>query len=325
MVEKGRVPVTVLSGFLGSGKTTFLNSILVDDRFSDAVVIVNEFGDVAIDHTLIETSIDDPILLSSGCICCSIRGDLRDTLLLLRSRADLNEIPRFSRVIVETSGVSDPGPILSTLLDDAELLRSFELSGLLVTVDALNVASNLSRFEEVQRQIALADCLLITKTDLACDEQVRAARDLVSAINPVAALHDVRRDRMDADALLRAAADHAPVAAPAETAGHHAHRHGQSHFNSTAVRRAAPVEWNALATWLQSLLSLRDGILRVKGFVRITESDCPVVLHCVGKTLYPPVVLDHWPDDKRETRLVFIGNDPCLPDLQKAMDAALAS
>ncbi|MGN6461327.1 MAG: CobW family GTP-binding protein [Pseudolabrys sp.] len=325
MVEKGRVPVTVLSGFLGSGKTTFLNSILVDDRFSDAVVIVNEFGDVAIDHALIETSIDDPILLSSGCICCSIRGDLRDTLLLLRSRAELNEIPQFSRVIVETSGVSDPGPILATLLDDRELLRSFELSGLLVTVDAVNVASNLSRFEEVQRQIVLADCLLITKTDIASEDQARAARDLVSGINPVAAIHDVRRDQVDADALLRAAGAHAALAPPVEAAGHHTHQHRQSHFSSTAVRRADPVEWSALATWLQSLLSLRDGILRVKGFVRITESDFPVVLHCVGQTLYPPVVLDHWPDDERETRLVFIGNDPCLPDLQKAMDAALAS
>jgi G3E family GTPase len=319
------VPVTVLSGFLGSGKTTFLNSILVDERFKDTVVIVNEFGDVAVDHELIETALDDPILLNSGCICCSIRGDLRDTLLLLRSRRDLDEIPHFSRVLVETSGVSDPGPILSTLLDDRELLGSFVLAGLLVTVDAVNVASNLSRFEEVQRQIALADDLLITKTDLASEQQIHAARALVSGINPVAAIHDVRRDRVDADALLRAAGARAAVALPKAMTHGHEHAHHQSHFVSSTVRRTDPVDWNRFAAWLQSLLSLRDGILRVKGFVRIAGADRPVVLHCVGKTLYPPAMLDHWPDDARETRLVFIGNDPCLADLQKAMDAALAA
>jgi G3E family GTPase len=319
------VPVTVLSGFLGSGKTTFLNSILVDERFQDAVVIVNEFGDVAVDHELIETALDDPILLNSGCICCSIRGDLRDTLLLLRSRRDLDEIPHFSRVLVETSGVSDPGPILSTLLDDRELLGSFVLAGLLVTVDAVNVASNLSRFEEVQRQIALADDLLITKTDLASEQQIHAARALVSGINPVAAIHDVRRDRVDADALLRAAGARPAVALPKAMAHGHEHAHPQSHFVSSTVRRTDPVDWNRFAAWLQSLLSLRDGILRVKGFVRIAGADRPVVLHCVGKTLYPPAMLDHWPEDAPETRLVFIGNDPCLADLQKAMDAALAA
>lgn len=316
------IPVTVLSGFLGSGKTTFLNSILVDERFKDAVVIVNEFGDVAIDHALIETAIDDPILLKSGCICCSIRGDLRDTLLTLMSRRRLGEIPAFSRVIVETSGISDPGPVLQTLLDDRELLRTFALSGLLVTVDALNAAAHIQQFEEVERQIGLADCLLITKTDLASAEQSVAVPGLIAAINPTAQIYDLHRDQVDPDALLQSARLHLDAADAARRA-EPPHGHAHHRFSSYTIRRTEPVEWEKMTAWLQSILSLRDGILRVKGFVRVKEIESAVALHCVEKTLYPPTILETWPDGDPETRLVFISSNARLTDLQKAMDAAL--
>lgn len=316
------IPVSVLSGFLGSGKTTFLNSILTDDRFKDTVVIVNEFGDVAIDHELIETALDDPILLKNGCICCSIRGDLRDTLLTLISRRRLGQVPGFSRVVVETSGVADPGPVLQELLDDAELLQNFKLSGLLVTVDALNVAGHVSQFDEVERQIALADCLLVTKSDLATDEQTRATKSLVRQINPTASIHDLRHDQSDADDLLQAArknVDMSPVSGSVRAS----HDDAKRRFTSYIVRSSEPVEWERVAAWIQSLLSLREGILRVKGFVRVKKTDGPIVLHCVEKTLYPPTILERWPYDVPETRLVFITNNDRLADVQKAWDAIM--
>lgn len=318
----GAIPVTVLSGFLGSGKTTFLNSLLADDRFKDTVVIVNEFGDVAIDHELIETALDDPILLKSGCICCSIRGDLRDTLLTLVSRQRLGQIPGFSRVIVETSGVADPGPVLQTLLDDAELLQNFVLSGLLVTVDALNVASHVSQFDEVERQIALADCLLVTKSDLTSAEQIDATKSIVREINPTAKIHDLRNDQVDSDALLQSARLHADISV-VSASSHAPHDHAERRFTSYTVRHSEPVEWERMVAWIQSLLSLREGILRIKGFVRVKETNAAIVLHCVEKTLYPPIVRERWPDDNPETRLVFITNNARLADLQKALNAIM--
>lgn len=296
----GIVPVTVLTGFLGSGKTTVLNRLLRAPELADTAVIINEFGEVSLDHLLIEQAIENAVLLKNGCICCTVRGDIADTLQDLFARRASGALPWFSRIAIETTGLADPAPVVHTLVDHASLCR---LDGIVVTVDAVHAETQLARQHEAQNQVAFADRILLTKTDLAAKPEaaVRAIRafndrapivpvvqgdvlpDDVFGLGPAAQADDPRMARW----LL-------PLPAHHHDHDHHDHDHGDHHHGIHAVvlRSAVPVSRQGLALWLDSLLSLRGAdILRLKGIVRIAGEARPMVLQAVHHVLHPPIFL----------------------------------
>jgi G3E family GTPase len=292
----GRVPVAVLTGFLGSGKTTLLNRLLKLPALAETAVIVNEYGAIGIDHLLVEHAGERPILIGNGCVCCTLRDDLAAALDNLRRRG-----APFRRVVIETTGLAEPAPILHTLLNDADVARAYEPGGITATLDAVAGASTLDRHEEARRQIAAADRLIITKTDIAgTGGAALAAR--VRAINPGAAILRA------ADAALGPALLFGQ-GLPAEMAGEVAHTHaGGNGIATFCLVRDAPVDWDGVKLWLASLAALcGERLLRVKGFVAAAGSpDRPFLVQGVQHVFSPPVQLSSWPSDDHRTRLVFI-------------------
>lgn len=320
-----RVPVTVLTGFLGSGKTTVLNRLLRQPSLAGAAVIVNEFGAVGLDHLLIEASEEQFTLLDNGCVCCTVRGDLVTTLKELDRKSQAGETPPLSRVIIETTGLADPAPILHTLMAEAELMTRFRIGGVVTTVDAVNGVATLRRHSEAAKQVAVADRLLVTKTDLVSDNAFRDLRHRLEHLAPAVEQTVARNGEVELDlpASLSAdaAADVARIAMRVEAAGHHDHdcgsdcHHGHNHHRDThhGIRSFSfiidkPVEWSAFARWLDYVAALKgEDLLRFKGIVCTTDDpERPLVLHGVQHVFHPPARLESWPSADRRSRLVFI-------------------
>lgn len=271
--DDARTPVSLLTGFLGSGKTTVLRHVLGHPAFADTAVLINEFGEIGLDHLLVGRVEGAPVLLGSGCACCSIRDDLGRAMRDLDARRQRGEIPPFRRMIVETTGLADPRPILATVTSDLALRRRFRVANVIATVDALHGASGLRRHAESLAQAATADRLLITKADLAPAAQIDALRDTLRRINPAAVIVPVANGGIDPDLVLREGL-HDPETRLAE------------------VRR-----------WLASCARL----LRVKGLLDVEDSATPVVVHAVQHMIHEPEHLPGWPaTTARESRLVFI-------------------
>jgi G3E family GTPase len=302
-----RNPVHVLTGFLGSGKTTVLRHILRSPAFADTAVLINEFGEVGLDHLLVGRLDAAPVLLESGCICCSIRGDLSSAMRDLQARRQAGEIPLFHRVIVETTGLADPVPILATVASDLVLRRHFRLGNVIATVDAVNVERGLERYGEVLKQIAVADRLLLTKTDIAPRTQVDRLLGVLRRINPAAVVGTAEYGVVDADLVLQQDRSNPEAKFDdikpwlKEPAGHIA---GISSF---VVTHEQPLDWSAFGLWF-SLLVHRHGdrLLRVKGLLNIAGSATPVAVHAVQHLMHAPEHLPAWPTPARISRLVFI-------------------
>ncbi len=339
-------PVSVITGFLGSGKTTLLNRLLQDPAMRGAAVIVNEFGDIGLDHLLVEAAIEDAVLLRSGCICCTVRGDLVDTLGSLDERRAAGALPAFDRAVVETTGLADPAPILQTLMSDASLTPRYRLGTVVTTVDAVNAPGQLTDFPEAVKQIAVADRLIVTKTDLASSDEVEAVVAAVRALNPSAPLSRLPGEGLAPDQLFPATPFDAGTksadvqrwlaasegADEADEAHHHgAHHHGAHHhgahrhdaaIRSVCLTRDTPVPWPALKAWLESVASLRGAdLLRVKGIVNVAGETRPIVIHGVQHVFHPPTRLAAWPDADRRTRIVFITRHIDAAPLDAALDA----
>lgn len=330
------LPTTLLTGFLGSGKTTLLNGLLAHPGMADTAVIVNEFGEVGLDHLLIETAFEDAVLLRSGCICCTVRGDLVDTLLSLRERVGRGEIPPFHRVAIETTGLADPAPILQTLMTDPTLLPHFRLDRVIATIDAVHGLGQLDQHYEAVKQAALADRLVLTKTDLVTPAAAARLTARLAALNPGAPIVAGMRGALDPavlfggaqrgaekDAAARAAAglghDHAPGESEAEHLSRH---HG---IASLSLTRAAPVAWPALSAFLAALAGFKGAdLLRIKGIVNVAGRAGPVVIQGVQHLFHPPLALKTWPDQDRRSRLVFITRNLPAERLAAAFEAALA-
>jgi G3E family GTPase len=332
-------PVTLLTGFLGSGKTTLLRRLLADPALADTAVLINEFGEVGLDHHLLERIDGQTVLLQSGCLCCTIRGELAEALRDLLSRRARGAIPPFRRVVIESTGLADPFPVLSTLAADPVLRHHVRAGNVVTTVDAALGPATLAGHPESAKQVAVADRIVMTKTDLVDATTLAAAEAAVRAVNPAATLLRAGADAPSAATLLaedardlarRAEAGRAWVGAEAtEVHGHHhAHdrnRHGPG-IRAFALTFEAPLDWTAFGVWLTLLLHRHGArVLRVKGILAVAGSEAPVAVHGVQHLVHPPVHMAAWPDEDRRSRLVFIvdGLDPQAIKTSLAAFAAL--
>lgn len=296
-----RTPVAVVTGFLGSGKTTLLSRLLAHPELRDTAVIVNELGEVAIDHHLLRRVDESTVLLANGCVCCAIRDDLAGELRELLGRRERGEVPQFGRVVVETTGLADPGPILSTLLSEPVVKHHYAPETVITTVDAVHGLAQLERDDESVRQAAAADCLVVTKGDVADPEQTAELERRLRRLNPAAPVLRVSFGEVEPAALLDGGVERDPrEAVPAVR--------GDAHepVSSYCLLLDEPLDWTAFGTWLTMLLASRgEQVLRVKGLLDVGAPG-PVVLDAVQHVVHPPRHLDAWPDDDRRTRLVFI-------------------
>lgn len=332
-----RITANVLTGFLGAGKTSLLKRLLALPSLSGTAVIINEFGEVGLDHLLVEAIDDDIVLLKSGCICCNIRTDLKTALLSLFERSRGGEIPRFSRIAIETTGIADPAPIVATLSADPMLRHHFRVGNIVTVVDVPNGLSNLDAFPESQRQVAVADRIIVSKSDIAPAEDTARLRARLETLNPAAEIIELS-EVMQPDEALFVRDIHDISARGAEVArwlkaeshahDHHGHRHhGHAHpahehdINRHGDIRAfvltgdAPLNWARFGLWLSMLLNRHGGeILRLKGLLDIEGNDSPVVIQGVQHLIHKPMHLDRWPDGVTGTHLVVIarGLDPAL-------------
>ncbi len=305
-----RLPVDVLTGFLGSGKTTLLSRLLREPSFARTAVIVNEFGEVGIDHDLVETSDEQFVQLTTGCLCCRIRSDLVETLLELARRRTQGEVPPFERVVIETSGLADPAPILQALMLDPAVAQSYRSGSVITTVDALLAERTLDAQPTARRQVALADALVITKTDLDAGGSV-SLHALLRALNPDAPIQSTRAGADDAGAIWATAAAAVPPWRVARTAEDSAHGDHLGRVARWILVRERPLPAAVLTLFLEALAEhCGERLLRVKGIVEVAgEPERPVVVQGVQHVFHPLQWLERWPSEDRRSRLVFIGED----------------
>ncbi len=316
----GRLPVTVITGFLGSGKTTLIRRLLGHPGMNRAAVIVNEFGEVGIDHELVAASSESVTLLANGCLCCVVRTDLQETLRELFAQRRAGAVIDFDRVLVETSGLADPAPVIQTLATDTLLAAQYRLDGVVTLVDAVNGAGQLEREAESVKQAALADRLLVTKTDLASAAAAAALRERLRGVNPRAELADVVHGAIDPAFLTGLGLGSARAGAGeigrwlgvGTEGGGGAYlgavvpRHDRA-IRSFTLQFDRPFSWQTFSAAMELLTSLRGpDLLRVKGLVDVAGEPGPVVVQGVQHVFHPPVTLAAWPGDDRRSRLVFI-------------------
>ncbi len=326
-----KIPITLITGFLGSGKTTLLRELLADPALGETAVLVNELGEIALDHHLLSRIDERTVVLASGCICCTIRADLADELRDLEVRRARGEIPGYERVAIETTGLADPAPILSTLLSDPMVEAQYRVDGVVTTVDAVNGIAQLRDQPEAAKQAVVADRLLLTKTDLVEPSELAELRRRLARVNPAAPQIEVRHGQLaasevigiagrEADALGDALRFSAAVSAIDERGHVHdgnAHDHRICAF---ALRFERPLDWTMFGIWLSMLLAARgQDVLRVKGLLNAAGSDGPVVINGVQHVIHPPQHLAAWPDDDRSSRLVLIVREIAAEAVERSL------
>jgi G3E family GTPase len=354
-----RIPVTVLTGFLGSGKTTVLNHVLKQPGMAATAVIVNEFGEIGLDHLLVESATEDVVLLNSGCLCCTVRGDIVNTLTDLFVGRVKGRVPYFTRAVIETTGLADPAPVLHALISDPIVAERYMIDGVVTTVDAVNGAGTLDRQIEAVKQAAVADRLIVTKADLAEPAALTALEARLRALNPGAPMLRAMHGAIDPNDLFgfglfdpqsktvevqRWLQDEAVAAHDDDQPGHDHEHHGHDHqdrghggndvnrhdanrhddrIRAFCITRERPISWAALSGWLDALATMRgDDLLRVKAIVALADRpDQPVVLHGVQHLFHPPVLLPNWPDADRRTRIVFITRDLPRETIEQSLAA----
>ena len=350
------IPVAVLTGFLGSGKTTLLNRLIGDPALKDALVLINEFGEIGLDHHLVQAVDAEMVVMASGCLCCTIQSDLAKTLRQMALKRVRGEISAFKRVVIETTGLADPAPIIHTLMEDPLIGAHYRLDGVISTVDAVNGSATLDRQVEAVKQAAVADRIVLTKTDLADDATGERIRSRLRQLNPAApiltaadgeataerlldaGLYDPKTKTLDVQRWLNAEAydDHAH--------DHHGHDHDHDHAHGHAgqaphdVNRHdarihahcltldEPVDWDGFALWAQSLAAYRgEDLLRLKALLNVKGNDKPVAVHGVQHLFHPPAELPAWPSDDRRSRIVLITRDLRREMLEDSLKKCLGS
>jgi G3E family GTPase len=320
------IPVTVLTGFLGSGKTTLLSRLLKSPEFARTAVIINEFGEVGIDHDLVEPGEESFVQLETGCLCCASRGDIDATIAQLLARREAGAVPPFERIVIETSGLADPAPILNAVMREAARTTGTELCSVVTTVDCVTGLDALAREPQSVRQVAVADHLVLTKVDIGGLPPALYAR--LVAINPRARATEARFGDIDAAQLFNTKRDlAADFGALAGDDGGHVHGHDND-IQCIVIRREQPVPALLMTLVLETLADhCGSGLLRLKGILHIIERpERPAVIHGVQHMFQAPIWLERWPSDDRSTRLILIGRDLSAPWVERviaALDAEL--
>ncbi|WP_428534953.1 CobW family GTP-binding protein [Rhodopila sp.] len=319
-------PVTVLTGFLGAGKTTLLNHLLRQPQMARAAVMVNEFGDIGLDHLLVEKLDDTIVLLNAGCLCCTLRGDLARVLRQMLPRARRDEI---GRIVIETTGLADPAPILATLTTDPVAAAAYRLDGIVTVIDAANGTTHLDGHEEAVLQVAIADRIVISKADLADATELRHR---LRVLNPGAPIAEAAHGRVDAAFILDAGLFDANVAAAAfdlapDPHPHHDPNRHDARMSAFCVTLHDPLDWAVVTSWLDTLIASRgQHLLRLKAILNLKAHHRPVAVHAIRHLMHPPVELPAWPAaDPRTSRMVFITRDLPRAVLEQDLQALLAA
>ncbi len=325
MAEDHRVPVTLLTGFLGSGKTTLLNRLLRDPAMQDTAVVINEIGEAGLDHILARTVedtylADNTVLLGSGCLCCTLKNELADTLRDLFYKRMVGAIPPFSRMVIETTGLADPGPIMTNLLGDRVIGEQYRLDAVVVTVDATHGKQQLEQHGEARQQAAVADVLLITKTDVATNAQIDTLASALSLINPGATQHRIILGDIASACIVdvglfdrdgKQATPQRWLRAPERSQARRGMVPQKVHDDeivSFTVTLPKPITWQQLQPALKWICAtFGERLLRMKGIVHAEDFPAPIAIHAVQHTLYQPTLLSGWDEDEPITRVVLIG------------------
>jgi len=330
--DRGPIPILVVSGFLGSGKTTLLSNLLLDPSAGEIAVIVNEFGEVGIDHHLVRKTDVRTTLLRNGCICCSMRDDLSEALRNLLSQRERGTIPRFGRVVIETTGLADPAPILHTIVAEPVVRNHFRIERVVTTIDAVNGASNLDSYGEALRQVAAADRVIVTKLDLATPEATEDLKAKLRSINPAASLVEASFGNIDFRPLLAEESQHDAVGInrlggvsfaidgdPMAPTAVHAM---SGRVTSRCLVFDRPLNWQMFGIWLTMLLH-RHGhrVLRLKGLLNVGSARGPLLVEGVQHVIHVPRHLREWPDADRRSRIVFIARDLDLAQVEASLEA----
>jgi G3E family GTPase len=306
--SQARLPVLLLSGFLGSGKTTLVNALLRDPRLANTAVAVNEFGEVPLDAHLIDHGADKTVVMANGCLCCNLAGDMEDAVMRLFSRREAGALPNFARLIIEPSGLSHPAPIAQAILRNPVMARAFRLEGIVTTVDAIFGLRQIDTHTETAKQIFLADRLVITKSDMAEAADVTALHAALKNMNPAAEIFEAVNGEVDPAALLPLS--FLDPAAPATFVRARKFADSPSHETETlaiSLTAEAPLNWRLFEAWLRKIrLTHAAQLLRVKAILNLSDSELPVVIHGVHHVLHTPTQLPAWPDADRRSRIVLI-------------------
>lgn len=318
-----RLAAHILTGFLGSGKTTLLRHLLANPALKDTAVVVNEFGEVGLDHLLMRQVAEDVVLLGAGCLCCTVRDDLIGTLATLHGLAEAGDIPRFGRVAVETTGLADPGPIASAILSDNRLTSAYRLGRIIATVDAVAGGRTLDQHPTASSQVALADTIVLTKTDLVAEDEVTALERRLRAVGTLGDIirsapgHQPGPDQLFADRDTGFDIVRQPALVDSS-------RHAHGDIQTFAIRFEGSVIWSDFVEWLELLLYARgESLLRVKGYVAVEGEEQPLVIQGVQHVLYPPERLPTWPDGPGQSRLVFIARDLTQRAIERSLRTVL--
>lgn len=320
-----RIPVTLLTGFLGSGKTTLLNKLLRQPGMKDTAVVINEIGTAGLDHILARTVedtyiADNTVLLDSGCLCCSLKTELADTLRDLFFKRALMAIPEFNRLVIETTGMADPAPILANLMNEPVIGSSYRLDAVVVTVDSVYGLAQIQQHQEARKQAAIADVLILTKTDLADAPTIAALLESLHALNPTATIYQIAHGEIPPEAIVdvglfeaggKTAQPERWLRAPERSRAARGMLPQKIHddeITSFTVTMPKPLTWYQLEPVLHWLCeTYGEKLLRLKGIIHAEDLPAPLAIHAVQHTLYPPTLLRGWEEDEAISRIVLIG------------------